>query len=428
VIGLAVAAAVNYRKRGEFFWLIGISIVFMIAWRLIIEIISSRYASILIYPATIATAYACFKVPEYLKAKFDFSPQYCKVLSWLLIGGLTLAGVGKSLHFNSYADHIIKAGSLIAQDSGNYSNYAIFSNANETKRIAYYSGGKAWPVDFEKQNVQELSREIFLKFQKIFSEPYEVVYFLTFEKKSQAPGEIWDKHPAWIKNNLVFLSEFPHNRKKKRVTRVYRYNIKEAFAYKFAQTAANGTNTPAQYSCSFESILPENSKYYQQVKSFFAGKSALQQPELKDFPQGWDVIGTPGYFSGSNAELGVKYIADNKQVFYLKSDSAISVFNGRLIPAERWKIKITVSGRKGTVWGCGLHGYNQKYGWMSFYIFPPAEITSDGVFQYTVEVPEDFLNKDNRFLRLALMLTRGEVFVHSVELMEPDTATDLNKN
>ena len=350
------------------------------------------------------------------------------MLPWLLIGGLALAGVGKSLHYNSYANHIIKAGSLIAQDAGNYSNYAIFSNANETKRIAYYSGGKAWPVDFEKQNVQELSREIFLKFQKIFSEPYEVVYFLTFEKKSQAPGEIWDKHPAWIKNNLVFLSEFPHNRKKKRVTRVYRYNVKEAFAYKFAQTVANGTNTPAKYSCSFESILPGNSKYYQQVKSFFAGKTALQQPELKDFPQGWDVIGTPGYFAGSNARMGVKTVSDGKRAFYLKSDSAVSVFSGRLVPAGRWRIKITVSGRIGSIFGCGVHGYSQKYGWMNFYVFPTAEIKSDHTYNYILSIPENFINHKNYYLRPAIMLTRGEIFVHSIELMEVDKAIDKNKN
>ena len=71
VIGI-VLAAVCYARRpfGKFYWLILCTLLYMFAWRLAIQIISSRYAEILLYPAVISAAYACFKFPEliYLSA------------------------------------------------------------------------------------------------------------------------------------------------------------------------------------------------------------------------------------------------------------------------------------------------------------------------------------------------------------------------
>ena len=53
VLGIITALIYSWKKRNNLFWFVACSVVFMIGWRLVIHIISSRYASILIYPAII---------------------------------------------------------------------------------------------------------------------------------------------------------------------------------------------------------------------------------------------------------------------------------------------------------------------------------------------------------------------------------------
>ena len=48
LLGLAVAAVMYWKRHERFYWIFAVAIVFMISWRTAIEIISGRYAAILI--------------------------------------------------------------------------------------------------------------------------------------------------------------------------------------------------------------------------------------------------------------------------------------------------------------------------------------------------------------------------------------------
>ena len=61
VLGLVTAAVMYWKRHTPLYWLIGLSILFMIGWRLLIQIVTSRYSMILIIPAVIATGFFCFQ-------------------------------------------------------------------------------------------------------------------------------------------------------------------------------------------------------------------------------------------------------------------------------------------------------------------------------------------------------------------------------
>ena len=60
VCGL-ITVLIKFRKeRSVFYWTTLFSLIFMVAWRVLIQIVSSRYAEILIIPMSVAAAYFCF--------------------------------------------------------------------------------------------------------------------------------------------------------------------------------------------------------------------------------------------------------------------------------------------------------------------------------------------------------------------------------
>ncbi len=144
VLGIMTALVFCWKKRTVWYWIIPISILFMLGWRAAIQIISNRYAIILIYPATIFTVYFCFKLEEICRYFFKFrhGRLVSRFIPWLFILGLSIAGIVKILHFNPNSDYLIKACEVYLADSkNNEHNYVYTYNVHtEARRIIYYSG------------------------------------------------------------------------------------------------------------------------------------------------------------------------------------------------------------------------------------------------------------------------------------------------
>ena len=141
-----VPALFFFRKRDKvLYWVIFTSIVFMLAWRLAFPAImlSSRYASFLIYPSVIFTACLCFKAPPvfrwlFRKLGWNFPEKrtVCKLLSVGIFIGLTAACIGKTLHTNPY-------GNFIGDTVKTYQKEVkvpAYIYTQEIARIAWYTG------------------------------------------------------------------------------------------------------------------------------------------------------------------------------------------------------------------------------------------------------------------------------------------------
>ena len=107
VLGLITAAILLWKKRPVLYWVVAFSLLFMLGWRLAIQIISGRYASILIFPAIIATAYFIFKMEVLTRFIPKFPEWLRKYLPYLTVIGIAIGGVGQLCHYNAYADRIL---------------------------------------------------------------------------------------------------------------------------------------------------------------------------------------------------------------------------------------------------------------------------------------------------------------------------------
>ena len=128
----------------------------MVGWRLFCHsiMLSTRYASILLYPAIICTAWFCFYLRKIAKLLFlylsnangQLVDQICAFIPILLITGISVAGLIKILHYNPYGNHTaILCKELEQKNTGRdlrVYTYLASQPLNEhvaQERIAYYS-------------------------------------------------------------------------------------------------------------------------------------------------------------------------------------------------------------------------------------------------------------------------------------------------
>lgn len=226
LIGVLLAA-VFYAKRpfGKFYWLISGMIIYMLIWRILIQIISSRYAEILLYPAVIASVYACFKVPEMIEPFIKkYIPQKIwRLLPLALVGGLCIACFCKVMRINPY-DPIVSAAKIIRQDqtSMQTDKVLILSEARSIQ-LRYYTKlpAKKCPVLFRSDNSPDEKKIRGCIWTNRHGKDF--IYIAHIEKANQPPIQLKVKKnpdPRW-----KFLGQEYIDRRQKKVLRVYRYTV-----------------------------------------------------------------------------------------------------------------------------------------------------------------------------------------------------------
>ena len=220
-LGLFTACIFFWKKHSGFYWLVIVSIIFMFSWRLAIHIISSRYASILIYPALIFCVYFCFKLEELCKLIPKFPDRFRHLVPWLFIIGLSIASLVKALHYNPYEPYIRYNCSVVKKDAAAFSRPLAIVDLREFRRYRYYSGLQtlgAASLDFPDDTVDV---SVIKSLLNSYSRQYDALYFFIVELSSNEPltGTALGLPPE----NWKLLSWQYHNRRKKKQLRVYRY-------------------------------------------------------------------------------------------------------------------------------------------------------------------------------------------------------------
>ncbi|MBQ7393644.1 MAG: hypothetical protein IJV89_04760 [Lentisphaeria bacterium] len=415
VLGLVTAAVLLWRKKTAWYWSVTFALLFMISWRVAIQIVSSRYASILVFPATIATAYFAFKM-DWLAGFIPRLPKwFCRSLPYLAIGGIAIGGFAQLLHYNPYANRIIQVAELIREDAKQYKSCHIL--ATDVRRMQYYTGLPTTAIAGADVSSAEYPKQIALTLKKGSDRPAEMCY-VVLPMSAKLPEEHYLQQVSeHIRKELVLLGEFYHNRKKRRLTRVYRYDIQKA--YNVAIVPAGTVQIPGRRirTCTFEKTYPVGSWFHIREDRYFKNPQwNLQSPLLTDFPTEWQPSGTGGYFPGSNGELGVRTFPDGQKVLRLKSDALIALFRIPKMQAEKYRVKLTVSGRPGSVFAFGAHYYGKKH--VGFEVLPKVQIPDTGVWDFMLS--QKYVLPGAKVMRIALQLFHGEIFVHSIELYEVD--------
>ena len=174
IVALVMLVFFRPKKRHTFFWIFLPSVLFMIVWRVVCHkvMLSSRYFSILIYPAVIFTVWACFKMEPLMrwilrKTHTPFSRRwrfFCKFIPYFFVIGLGIACFGKSSrinpHWRAIPEICQKFRQIREPDS------VVMTNFRE-RFIAYYGDydiskiikvGKSKDIFSAEQLKQQLSR------------------------------------------------------------------------------------------------------------------------------------------------------------------------------------------------------------------------------------------------------------------------------
>lgn len=230
-LGLLVAAFFYCRFKkpvGKFAWLIACTVIFMLSWRLAIQIISSRYAEFLIYPACIATVFLCFKVPELL---FPLVQKYIpqkfwkiwKLLPYMLVCGFCIASVCKAVRYNPHMP-IISMAQVVKEDAAKHPGKRVFIlGDHRCRQYSYYSGlkGKRYRgMDFKNHEPNIWTILYLIRRHRVDN---DLLYFFIVEKTENPPFELivrGKKNPNWR-----FISQDYMNRREDKVLRVYCYMV-----------------------------------------------------------------------------------------------------------------------------------------------------------------------------------------------------------
>lgn len=419
VLGLIVAAVMYWKRHTPLYWWIAFSLIFMIGWRLGIQIISRRYASFLIYPAVIATAYFCFQTELLVKYIPKFPVKWCKIVPYLFVIGLGIASIGQALHYNPYSDYILRAAKLIQNDAKGRSMPHILVIDQESHRLSHYTGfpsTKIWYKDLPDEDyVKNIGKS---SINNDLSEPADTVYLVLFESLKREKGYYLQAIPGKLRKQLHFLGEFYHNRKKRRVTRVYRYNLKDYFQYSVGPASNVTVGKKRLYRATFSKSSLPGSKHVQHEMKFFAARPYQQAPVVHKLPERWYYSWSAGYGLGSNGEINMVSLPDKSKALHLKSDKLITIYHGAQIKPDFGVLRMKFSGKKGSVAAIGFHCYDKKWKWYAFKTMPLFEIPGDGVYEFRIMNPDGYFEPEIQNLCPAVKLFHGELFVHNIEIYE----------
>lgn len=220
VLGWLAALAASWNKRSALYWMTALSLLFMLAWRAVIGIISARYAAILIYPAVVGAAYFCFALEDAARRVPKLPAKFRHAIPFLALAVLTLVCFGKIVHYNPYEDHIRSSCALVKHDGAAFKK-ALIVSPREDRRYRYYSGLET--VTLRRLGVpkgKSGAAAVRYLLQR-YAGPADALYFFFDEPAAQeplTPAALEQPPEQWS-----LLAQKYHNRKKKQQLRVYRW-------------------------------------------------------------------------------------------------------------------------------------------------------------------------------------------------------------
>lgn len=206
------------RRYKYFFFFFWGAILFMLAWRLAILIISSRYTSFLIYPAVILTVYACFEAGRQLKKRTRISRTFCRLLPLLILSGIALGCLGKTFHWDPYEYHREGAYLTIREQMKKYDKIQVLVSNGDARRTKYYTG--AVTRDIPDATTKVLQQEV-----RNFKSA-DTVLLLDVIESAAAP--MLTKEELGVPESAEWERIYSSytNRKERRKHNIYRYRIR----------------------------------------------------------------------------------------------------------------------------------------------------------------------------------------------------------
>ena len=221
--GLFSALFLYRKERTTLYLTIIFSLAFMIVWRMAIQIVSSRYAEILIFPMTVASAFFIFQLENIRKILPQFPEKFVKYLPFFMLLILTVICIGKNLRYDALTP-AMDAGEMVRMDkkTGKYVIYTM--DLDRLRQIEYYTGESIRkfesfsPGDYQGLNL-EWCRKILA--QALSEDAAGTVYIFNI---ASGKDPVITAEEVGVKSWKLF-TEKPLYRRGKKLMRVYRCDL-----------------------------------------------------------------------------------------------------------------------------------------------------------------------------------------------------------
>ena len=413
VMGLLLALWLCRARWDRMFWLVSSGLLFMVFWRVVQEIGSGRYASVLIYPAVISVSYLCFRLKE-VPGMTRIPERFQYFLSWGLLLIMIAVCLGKDFRFNRYEGYLRECADIARRDSVHFQYPLALTYGKEVKRIGYYSGlptlfyGKGNVIDWNAAEISDL-----LKRHRYFG---DAIYLFIDEKRQALPitaESLGVSDREW----MMLASRFQDNRRRKRLT-LYRY-LPGPIPWKIATEK------------DIEQFLRENKRemlfngHFERIeekKRFLPLLQTLQSPALSfysrsnwQFPAGWGFESRVSNVNTVEAELHVSELT-GKHALRLSGRSRFIVFTRGMFPRGEYELSFLVHGCPGTRFGISFYTYDNAGRFVAYREAAHYRLISGEGYLYRLKITEQEIGEGVQF-RLCLVLYEGQIFWEGVSLL-----------
>lgn len=414
LFGIATALYLGWKKRDALWNFISLALLFMILWRSAISLISSRYASVLLYPTILFAVYFLYRLPALSNRISSFPQRFRPHIPLCLLVILIIACLGKSLHYNPYR-YVLSCSALVAADAVNYSRpWLLTEKSGRISQYEYYARIPGIERDLRKDGRIDYSKIIAVleeyKLQK------DVIY-LCLNEPADAPA-ISAEELHLPKKNWQFLGAEYHNRRRKKVTRVYRY-LPGLFSRKIQKIneMSAATSYPAESlleNGDFKTFYPEHASIYPFTQKMFVERGIAVPDVLKEknLPQLWKIRAGIGFVKGTSCNI--RY---DEHALLMETNNLISIWHDRKFPAARYLLQFCFSAEKGTRYDIVLYLYHADGKWGTHRFLGCLPVEETGKYVKTIAIDPAMIAPYQSFC-IALVLHRGKIRWHYVALLD----------
>ena len=412
LLGILLSLWLCRARRNRLFWLVSSGLFFLIFWRVVVEIGSGRYASILIYPTVIFVSYLCFHVKE-LPGLTRIPERFQPFLPWSLLL-LACVCLGKDFRFNRYEGYLRECADIARRDSACFQSPLALTYGKEVKRIGYYSGlptlfyGKGDVIDRNASEISDL-----LKRHRNFG---DALYLFVDEKRDASPITAESLGVSERKWSML-ASCFQDNRRKKRLT-LYRY-LPGAIPWKIA---TQKDIEQFEREDKREMLFNGHFEQFEEKKHFHPFLQTLQPPGHSfysrpnwQFPAGWGFESRVSNVNAVEAELHISELT-GKHALRLSGRSRFIVFTRGMLPRGEYELSFLVHGRPETRFGISFYTYNNLGRFVAYRDAAHYRLASGEECLYHLRITEQEIGEGVQF-RLCLVLYEGEIFWEGVSLL-----------
>ena len=356
-------------------------IMLAIAWRCGLGIISSRYATLLIFPGIIILGWFCYSSGKL----YDFSFINKKYISWFgfcLFVAIICLSVGKLLRVNPYSNHCQKCATALRNDAKSFSHFSWYTDLAEDQRNQYYVGTPyADVINYEgdrEANKMDSRLGVTLNRRVLYGYPI----YLIFSESTKQPflTEADLKIPE--KSLSVIYWQYQDRRERKRQT-VYRFLPFEEPCFKVWDGKKHSYKTLTNGD--FElSVQPEDMPDLQKSLA----KRGLILPQEVQWPANWTFSMEDGEKNQPQIELSSKAISGEKSLHVVvnQQNGPVKLYSQNYLKAEDGILHFLIKAEKEMEFGVFFHIYDLKKRYIKLHYISYFYLPAGEIFEFHVPV------------------------------------------